>query len=654
MRKAVVCGLLLSMLPLAGAMAAPAGRWPSVAQQLRQAHVVPGSALERLIEDNQDTNLLRPEEKNDKIGLPAWLRVLYRKAHPEVIDSAKDPSGGYPLVLKEVYEWMKTHQDLLPGLPDEDVPPPLRRTTVGSNLRISGAQTSPRSESDIRINFWNPSKVIGAANNVTSSGTQAQFYSSDSGATWGQTSLPLASGDSFHSDPTVDWTSDGTAWSMTLAVNSAASTLKVRSYKSTTSGQTWSLDNTVSGTQTATDKEQLWIDHSASSFADYIYVCWHNGTRAYVNRRNGPSGSWGAPIQISGTETTGTAIGCDIKTNSAGDAFVLYPDTGSSKFYYVKSTNGGTSWSAPAAVATTFGSYTIGVPAFDSRRALIYATGGAYKSGTTNNVYVAYNDLTGATACTMPINEPGANALSSCKTRIWVARSTDGGATWSKAMINNQVSLNDQFNPWLAVDNTTGRVSVMYYDTVNDTARKKTDVYYQTSTDGGVTWSTPTKVTTAMTDETVSSADPTDQYGDYNGMSGYNYNFLPSWTDRRNNAKEEIWTASISELTVTCSAVTAAVSGPSSEPLHVSSTYTASYSGATLPSPQYWWSMRFHSPTSGWSSWSTPFQSPGASTTASVNSCGYDQFELKVEIRTAGCLSDLGSASEVVTITGAC
>jgi hypothetical protein len=74
MRKAVVCGLLLSMLPLAGAMAAPAGRWPSVAQQLRQAHVVPGSGLERLIKDNQDTDLLRPEEKNDKIGLPAWRR----------------------------------------------------------------------------------------------------------------------------------------------------------------------------------------------------------------------------------------------------------------------------------------------------------------------------------------------------------------------------------------------------------------------------------------------------------------------------------------------------------------------------------------------------------------------------------------------------
>ncbi len=71
---------------------------------------------------------------------------------------------------------------------------------------------------------------------------------------------------------------------------------------------------------------------------------------------------------------------------------------------------------------------------------------------------------------------------------------------------------------------------------------------------------------------------------------------------------------------------------------------------------QYWWSERFHSPTSGWSGWSTPFQSSGASTTASVNSCGFDQFELRVEIRSGD--SDrpgtIGTGSEVITITGAC
>jgi hypothetical protein len=87
----------------------------------------------------------------------------------------------------------------------------------------------------------------------------------------------------------------------------------------------------------------------------------------------------------------------------------------------------------------------------------------------------------------------------------------------------------------------------------------------------------------------------------------------------------------------------------------VSSTYTASFVGG-VSSVQYWWSERFHSPTSGWSAWSTPFQG-SATTTASVNSCGFDQFELRVEIRSGDCSptsTTLGSGSEVITITGAC
>jgi hypothetical protein len=76
------------------------------------------------------------------------------------------------------------------------------------------------------------------------------MYSIDSGATWGQTTLPLATGDAFHSDPTVDWTSNGTAWSTTIGINSTGTTLKIRAYLSTDGGATWALDNTFSGAQT--------------------------------------------------------------------------------------------------------------------------------------------------------------------------------------------------------------------------------------------------------------------------------------------------------------------------------------------------------------------------------------------------------------------
>ncbi|MGN6184269.1 MAG: pre-peptidase C-terminal domain-containing protein, partial [Thermoanaerobaculia bacterium] len=238
--------------------------------------------------------------------------------------------------------------------------------------------------------------------------------------------------------------------------------------------------------------------------------------------------------------------------------FGFYPDTGSRGIYVVKSTNGGASYATPVKIVTTYDSYDIGVPSFNSRRILIYVSGGAYRNGTTNNVYALWADLSGDTGCTTASNEPGSSTSSTCKTRIWFSRSTDGGATWSaRVKINNQSGLNDQFNPFLAVDETNGNIGAIYYDTVADAGRKKVDVYYQLSTNGGVSWEPAVKVTTAMTDETISGADSGNQFGDYNSLSGYGNSFFPSWTDRRNNAKEEIWTAKIT----TSSTPTYSISG---------------------------------------------------------------------------------------------
>jgi hypothetical protein len=568
-------GLLLSVF-LAAAVNASAAlppqanppKFAAVDAQLKTAHVTPGSALDKLIRDNQDFSKLNARDASDTI-VPAWLKVYWRKGHPEAnYDNANDPTGGYPLVLKEVFEWMVSHQDLKPGNPnasmgpgvafgdhdeDEELAPASKKprviaakgATAGTNVRNSGAQTASRSESDIRINYWNPSKIISASNNIASSGTQGVYYSSDGGVTWGQTNLPLASGDAFHSDPTVDWSSDGTAWSTTMGINSASTVLKVQSYRSTNGGATWTFDGTISGTQTNTDKQMQWIDHSGSSpYANNNYVIWHNGNPAFMNHRT--STGWGTPIQVSDAQATGTCIGADVKTNSAGDVFGFFPDTGSRGIFAVKSTNGGTSYGTPVKLVTTYDSYDIGVPAFSSRRILMYVSGGAYRNGTTNNVYALWTDLSGDSGCTAAANEPGTSATATCKTRVWFSRSTDGGATWSaRTKLNNQSGLNDQFNPFLAVDETNGTIGAIYYDTVADPNRKKVDVYYQMSTDGGATWAAAVKVTTAMTDETASTADSGNQFGDYNSLSGYGNAFFPSWTDRRNNAKEEIWTAKI-------------------------------------------------------------------------------------------------------------
>ena len=533
--------------------------WPSVAKQLADAKATPGSALAKLIQSNQDFHLLRPEEAQDKIDVPHWLRVHWRKNHPEGVYSRDDPTGGYPRALKSLHAWMLAHPDLKPdpstnptalaAPPVAPAPPaapaaPKARVALGLNLRISGAQTTPRSESDIRINYNSPNHIIAASNAIGPS-TQAQFYSGDGGATWKQTSLPPAAGDSFQSDPAVDWTSNGTAWAVAIGIDAAQTNLQLRSFTSADSGATWALDATISGAQTAADKEMMWIDHSPNSpFRDNIYVIWHNNNPVFIVRRT--AGSWQAPLQVSGAETTGTGIGGDIKTNSTGDVFAFWPDTGSRKLLVAKSTDGGTTFAAPVTVATTFTSFDIGVPSFNSRRALIYVSGGAYRTAAKDLVYLLWVDLTGAAGCTSRANEPGGNVASNCKSRIWFSRSTDGGATWAPArMINDQASLNDQFSARLAVDENTGTLVAIYNDTVDDLARLKTDIWTQSSSDDGMTWSTAAKVTVAQTDETGGGADLGNQYGDYNGLSGYAGIFLPSWTDRRSGASEEIWTASI-------------------------------------------------------------------------------------------------------------
>ena len=415
------------------------------------------------------------------------------------------------------------------------------------NLRISGSTTSPRSENDIRLNYWDPSKIIAASNDINNP-TQAQFYSVDGGSTWNKTSLPSVPGDVNQSDPEVDWTSDGTAWSATLGITST-SVLRVCTFTSLDNGATWTVEANPSGGQTGADREIMWVDHSPTSpFKDQVYLMWHNGTPVFFARRTaGIGGTWQAPIQLSGAETTVLGIGGDIKTNGFGDVFVFWPDAdGSRNILVTSSTDGGVNFGAPLTIAQTFATTRrLSIPADSNRRARVYISAGAYRTATKDLVYAVWSDLSGESGCTTG-GGPGTNVNSTCKTRVWFSRSTDGGANWSTpVMLNNQSSLNDQFHSRLCVDESYGNLIVTYHDTADDINRLQSDVWMQTSTDDGQTWSNAVKVTTAQTNETIiPPADPF-QYGDYDGLHGFNGTFFPSWTDRRSGGPEEIWTAKI-------------------------------------------------------------------------------------------------------------
>lgn len=79
---------------------------PTVTDQIREAGAPKGSSLEKLIRDNQDYDLLAPEEMNDDYSLPLWLRVYWRKQHPEIPLPAKNPGAAYPEILSQLHKRM--------------------------------------------------------------------------------------------------------------------------------------------------------------------------------------------------------------------------------------------------------------------------------------------------------------------------------------------------------------------------------------------------------------------------------------------------------------------------------------------------------------------------------------------------------------------
>ena len=103
---------------------------------------------------------------------PSGCACWWRKNHPDLKHPTVNPRGGYPDALYNIHAWMLAHPDLPGG--EQSLPSvSSNRRKSGKkvvkkqrragrwrmrNLRISGSSTSPRSENDIRLNYWDPAE----------------------------------------------------------------------------------------------------------------------------------------------------------------------------------------------------------------------------------------------------------------------------------------------------------------------------------------------------------------------------------------------------------------------------------------------------------------------------------------------------------------
>jgi hypothetical protein len=152
-------------------------------------------------------------------------------------------------------------------------------------------------------------------------------------------------------------------------------------------------------------------------------------------------------------------------------------------------------------------------------------TGGPYRA----RLYMVYTD------------RPVGNLTN---TDIYVTYSTNNGTSWSTALkVNTDSTSSSQFFPRIAVDQTSGKVAVSWYDCRDDPNNVRTRFYLAVSGDGGVTFSPNIPLETHSSDATVVASqscqcivgcpDPptTLDYFDYTGLAFYGGFVYPAWAD---------------------------------------------------------------------------------------------------------------------------
>lgn len=405
-----------------------------------------------------------------------------------------------------------------PWMTEEDFIDSTTKSLTG-DVRV----TSPTggAESAVAINPVNPDIVISGSNGP-SSGQQMQ-YSADGGETWSVAgALPLGN---TCCDPTVAWSSDGSkAYSATIGwsfVNYV--------YRSGDNGLTWTDLANEPGADprreigSNIDKEYLHVDtHAGSACLDDIYLTWHESNTLKFSRSTDMAHTWSSPVSLSSGYSE-LGIGSDITSDTTGKVYYFWPAKNSKKILVRTSSDCGAGFDPTIEVASTHASFDFPVPSMNSRRVFVYVSAAADLSNGTygGSVYASWTDSTATTSSNASANHA----------RIQVAYSRDGGTTWNTSTPHETADADsvDRWHQWLAVG-TDGTVHVVFYDTRNDPSRTSVDLYWSTSTDGAVTWSSPEILTSAISPHISDSF----QFGDYNGMDIVMNELIAVFTDNRN------------------------------------------------------------------------------------------------------------------------
>jgi hypothetical protein len=394
-------------------------------------------------------------------------------------------------------------------------------TPTQSSLADASKLVAAEGEPGIGVNPANPSNLFMAANHSISQNSQNVIgaRSTDGGLTWGTaTALPSSFG-----DPSVAFDAFGNLFVCYIGVGGASVVVLL----STDGGGSFQTLKTINSSSSYVDWPRVTTGPSCVwvAFRDFSDVA---VTGALVS---GPGNvtNWTTPAHIQGSHlnsrssvavgpTGQVAVICEDQTYS-GPSSILF-----SLNPYGLSQNGFTS--GRTILTSNMGGFTY-LNATPNRGCNVGAslawdrTGGQYNS----RLYLVYTD------------RPSTISMDS---NIYVKHSTDQGASWStQVRINDDTGSMSQFDPRIAVDQTSGKVAVSWYDCRDDTITPnvKTKFYAAVSSDGGQTFSPNIQLESGQSDaiHPPITDDWHQEYMDYTGLAYYGGYFYPAWADNSNS-----------------------------------------------------------------------------------------------------------------------